>query len=48
MSSVEVLNQLKKIMDKLETKGVRIWGVDAGGTPRTVLVTEDGKLVWTS
>jgi hypothetical protein len=37
--------RLEEIRDKLEaTKGVRIWGIDAGGTPRIVLVTTDGKL----
>jgi len=35
---------LEEIRDKFETKGIRIWGVDATGTPRTVLVTPDGKL----
>lgn len=47
MSEVEILNKLKKLVEKYEaTKGVRIWGKTATGEIVEVRVTSDGKLVW--
>lgn len=48
MSETEILNELRKLAGKYESKGVRVWGKTATGEIVEVRVTSDGKLVWAS
>jgi len=41
----KLLEEIKGKYEEDPKKGIRIWGVDATGEPRQILVTSDGKLV---
>ena len=46
MSEVEILHKLRKILEKYESPGVRVWGKTETGEVVEVRVTSEGKLVW--